>query len=234
MPSTRRSTTEPRPTARSRETLERLLERRLTPGADTEAIDAQIWELFGERRCVLFTDMSGFSRKAHRAGIVPFLQLIHLMRTMVDPIFEAHGGFVLKDIADSQLVLFRDPRRALAACLAAQRALARHNDAAVEPDRIYLGCGLGYGDVLLLGDHDVYGVEVNFAAKLGEDLAGPYDIFLTPAMLEAVRGAAGVSFARVPGGRLGGTKLGYFRVKYALRSEEAERKRAQKQRVRFR
>jgi class 3 adenylate cyclase len=221
-------------TSRSLEVLSRLLEQRLAPGADTAAIDARIWELFGERRCVLFTDMSGFSRKAHRAGIIPFLQLIHVMRHIVEPIFEAHGGFVMKHIADSQLVLFRDPRRALAACVSAQRAIARYNDAAAEPDRIYLGCGLGWGEVLLLGDVDVFGVEVNFAAKLGEDLAGPYDIFATPDAVAAIGETAEGSFARVPGGRLGGTKLGYFRFKYALRGEEAERRRAQKQRVRFR
>ncbi len=218
---------------RSTQTLSALLEQRLAPGADVEALDARVWQLFGERWCVLFTDMAGFSRRAARTGIVPFLVLMHQLRKITNPIVEAHAGFVLKDIADSQLVLFRDPRSALAACVAMQRALHTHNLGAAEPDRLYLGCGLGYGDILKLGDEDVFGVEVNFAAKLGEDLAGPYEIFLTPDTVKAVRPFRGVTFGKVPGGRLGGTKKPYFSAKYEA-GTEAERAQAKRQRVRFR
>jgi len=218
---------------RSAQTLATLLEQRAVPGTDVEALDARIWQLFGERWCVVFTDMAGFSRRAARAGIVPFLVLIHQMRRITTPIVEAHAGFVLKDIADSQLLLFRDPRAALTACVAMQRALHTYNEGVAEPDRLYLGCGLGYGDILKLGDDDVFGVEVNFAAKLGEDLAGPYDIFLTPETVKAVKPSPGVKFEKVAGGRLGGTKQPYFAAKYEV-GTPAERARARKQRVRFR
>lgn len=218
---------------RSAQTLATLLEQRIAPGADVEALDARIWQLFGERWCVVFTDMAGFSRRSARTGIVPFLVLIHQMRKITTPIVEAHAGIALKDIADSQLLLFRDPRAALAACVAMQRALHAYNEGVAEPDRLYLGCGLGYGDILKLGDDDVFGVEVNFAAKLGEDLAGPYDIFLTPETVKAAKPYRGVTFGKVPGGRLGGTKQPYFAAKYEV-GTPAERTRAQKQRVRFR
>jgi len=217
---------------RSTQTLAGLIDQRLVPGADAAAIDARIWELFGEKWCILFTDMAGFSRRAARSGIVPFLALIHQLQKITAPILEQHAGFVLKNIADSQLVLFRDPRAALAACLEMQRALHDHNLTAPEPDRLYLGCGIGYGDILKLGDEDVFGVEVNFAAKLGEDLAGPYDIFLTPDAVKAIRPMPKVTFAKVAGSRLGGTKLPYFEAKYTV-GTKAERKQAKQQRVRF-
>ena len=217
---------------RSTQTLAGLIEQRLAPKADVATIDARIWELFGERWCVLFTDMAGFSRRSARSGIVPFLALIHQLQKVTTPILEQHAGFLLKNIADSQLVLFRDPRAALAACIDMQRALHAHNALAPEPDRLYLGCGLGYGDILKLGDEDVFGVEVNFAAKLGEDLAGPYDIFLTPDTVKAVRPMSGATFVKIAGSRLGGTKLPYYEAKYTV-GTTAERKRAKAQRVRF-
>lgn len=217
---------------RSEEALAKLLEERIRAEADHAAIDERIWQLFGERWCVLFTDMAGFSRRAARAGIVPFLVLIHQMRRLVGPIWEEHAGLVLKDIADSQLVLFRDPRAALAACIDAQRAVSKHNEQTVEADRIYLGCGLGWGEILKLGDEDVYGVEVNFAAKLGEDLAGPYDIFLTPDCVKAIGKPTGAKFSKVKGGRLGGTHLGYFKAEYD-RVDTATKRAAKKQRVKF-
>lgn len=217
---------------RSSETLSGLIEQRLTPGADIKVIDARIWDMFGEKWAIVFTDMSGFSRRAARSGIVPFLVLIHEMQKITTPIFEQHAGFLLKNIADSQLVLFRDPRAALAACIDAQRALHANNQHLAEPDRLYLGCGIGYGDILKLGDEDVFGVEVNFAAKLGEDLAGPFDIFLTPDAVKAVRPMPGATFSKVVGSRLGGTKLPYYEAKYTA-GTKAERKHAKAQRVRF-
>jgi class 3 adenylate cyclase len=209
---------------RSTQELSRLIEERLQPGADTEAVDRRIQTLFGERWCVVFTDMAGFSRRSARDGIVSFLVLIHQMDKICLPIVSEHAGFVLKKIADSHMLLFRDPRTALRACVAMQRALERHNDQAAEPDQLFMGCGIGWGDVLKLGDEEVFGVEVNFAAKLGEDLAEPYQILLTPAAAEAVgKRVAGVDLRRVAGGRLSGGASPFFEAVYARSLERLER-----------
>ena len=42
--------------------LNNLMLERARPGSDQAAIDAQIWELFGETWAVMFTDLAGFSR----------------------------------------------------------------------------------------------------------------------------------------------------------------------------
>lgn len=217
----------------SSELLEKLLSELASEGADTAAIEQRIWQLFGERWCVVFTDMAGFSKKSAREGILSFLVDMQQMRALVAPIVEAHSGFVLKHIADSQLILFRDARDGLAACLAMQRAIAARNVGLPDAKRFYLGCGIGYGDVLKLGDAEVYGVEVNFAAKLGEDIAGPFDVLVTDAVVRAVGEVDGVSFERVRGGRLGGTRKTYLRAVYATPGDETHDA-ARKQRVRFR
>ena len=60
----------------SEDRLEKLIEERLKPGADKDMIDQRIWDLFGEEWCVMFTDLSGFSRGVARFGIIHFLQTI--------------------------------------------------------------------------------------------------------------------------------------------------------------
>lgn len=209
---------------KSSDELSRLIEERLKPGADVEGIDHRIETLFGERWCVVFTDMAGFSRRSARDGIVSFLVLIHQMDKICLPIVSQHAGLVLKKIADSHMLLFREPRAALRACVAMQRALHRHNDQASEQDQLFMGCGIGWGEVLKLGDDEVYGIEVNFAAKLGEDLSEPYQILLTPAAAGAVRGrVSGVDLRKVAGGKLGGTSSPFYEAVYARSLERLER-----------
>ena len=59
--------------------------------------------------------------------------------------------------------------------------------------------GLGFGPMLRIGDHDVYGAEVNAAAKLGEDTAKAHEILVTGAVREAAAEGlpAGVTFERI-------------------------------------
>ena len=60
----------------------------------------------------------------------------------------------------------------------------------------------------MVGDHDFYGSELNLAAKLGEDLAGPGEILLT----EAARARAGRARAPVQRRpvRTGGLRLACY------------------------
>lgn len=220
--------------SKSTEALARLLEERLRPGADVAEIDRRIQALFGETWCILFTDMAGFSRRAARDGIISFLALIHQMERICVPIVHKNAGLIVKKIADSLMVLFRDPRAGLRAAVEIQQALRRRNDQFAESDHIYVGCGIGHGSCIKLGDEDVYGIEVNFAAKLGEDLAGPYEIFITPAAMKAIGTRAGAKFRKVPGSRLGKTKLPYYEVVYELPPEPEDVRKAKRSRVRFR
>lgn len=58
----------------SQDRLEKLIEERLKPKADQARVDEKIWNLFGERWAVMFTDLSGFSRRVADFGIIHFLQ----------------------------------------------------------------------------------------------------------------------------------------------------------------
>lgn len=158
----------------------------MAPGADTRAIDEEIWARFGRTWTVMFTDLTGFSRMVAEFGIIHFLQEIHEQRTLFVPIVEAHGGRLLKEEADSMLLLFESPARALECAVAMNRRSVETNAERAPENKVLLCVGIGHGPVLCVGDRDVYGQEVNAASKLGEDIATAGEILVT----EAVRALA--------------------------------------------
>ena len=171
----------------SEDRLEHLIQERLKPGADKAAIDQRIWDLFGEEWCVMFTDLSGFSRGVAKFGIIHFLQTIHESERLLIPVIEDHDGILLKVEGDSFLVIFRNVPKALRAAVQMQRVLGAYNAVQAAEEQVLLCVGLGFGPMLRIGDVDVFGAEVNAASKLGEDVAQAGEILVT----EAVRARAG-------------------------------------------
>jgi class 3 adenylate cyclase len=172
----------------------RLIEERTRPDADTAAIDRRIFDLFGERWAIMFTDLSGFSRRVEEFGIMHFLQIIYEQRKLLLPIVEAHDGLLLKSEADSFLLLFRRPERALACAIAMQRACEQINRRRKPEEQILLCVGIGHGDVLRIGDTDVWGREVNAASKLGEDTARAGEILVSSDARDALVDFPAVGF----------------------------------------
>ncbi len=169
----------------------RLIEARTKPGADVDAIDRRIWDLFGEDWAVMFTDLSGFSRQVERFGIIHFLQVIHEHKKLLLPIVESQDGLLVKQEGDSFLILFRRPERAVDCALMMQRACRQYNVDRKPEEQLLLCVGIGFGRVLRIGDADVWGKEVNTASKLGEDTAKSGEILVTESVRAAVAQAGG-------------------------------------------
>jgi len=168
-----------------------LIDQRTRPDADKPGLDARIWELFGDDWAIMFTDLAGFSRQTAEFGIIHFLQIIHEQKRLLLPLVADHDGILVKIEADSFLILFRKPSRALHAALAMQAECRRYNADRLPEERVLLCLGIGYGRVLKIGDSDVYGAEVNAASKLGEDTAKANEILVT--------GSARAAMGEVPG-----------------------------------
>ncbi len=199
-------------TSASQDRLEKLIEERLRPGADKELIDARIWDLFGEEWAVMFTDLSGFSRHVARFGIIHFLQVIYESQRILVPFIDNFDGILLKMEGDSMMVIFRRPQRALECAIAMQRSLKEYNADKPDEEKVLLCAGIGFGRMLRIGDHDVYGPEVNAASKLGEDTANAWEILVTGAVREAARDITGIKFTRIdetPPGAESAYKLEY-------------------------
>lgn len=172
----------------------RLIASRCKDDADLKSIDQQIWDLFGEKWAIMFTDLAGFSRGAEAFGIIHFLQIIHEHNTLVAPIIDNHQGFLLKVEGDSLLAVFRRPESAVHCAVEMQRACQRISLRRNEEEAIRLCIGLGYGDVLRVGEHEVFGSEVNAASKLGEDTAESHDILVTQNMVSACKDIEDINF----------------------------------------
>lgn len=190
----------------------KLIEARTQRGADVATIDARIWDLFGDEWAVMFTDLAGFSRQVARFGIIHFLQVIFEQKRLLLPLVAAHDGILIKIEADSFLILFKRPAKALECGIAMQRACAHTNARRIPEEQVLLCIGIGYGRILRIGDIDVFGAEVNAASKLGEDTAKANEILVTAAVHEAVSGSTVATFeplgAAVPGSEHN------FRVRY--------------------
>ena len=172
----------------SQEQLEKLLSERLAPGANRAEVDARIWSLFGETWAVMFTDLSGFSRHAAEFGIVHFLQVIYESQRLFIPCVDRHDGILLKVEGDSMLIIFRTVANALQCAIDMQCAAKSYNRGRPEEEQILQCIGLGYGPMLRVGDHEVFGREVNAASKLGEDIAKAWDILVTDSVQAAAAG----------------------------------------------
>jgi class 3 adenylate cyclase len=182
----------------------KLIEERSKPGADTAAIDKRIWDLFGEDWAIMFTDLSGFSRRVSEFGIIHFLQTIYEQRKLLLPIVEAHDGLLLKEEGDSFMIMFRTAERAVTCGVAMQKACGLVNERRKPEEQILLCLGIGYGRILRIGDQDVWGREVNGASKLGEDTAKAYEVLVTSSCKAALGDKHSYTFEDIGAGSLGG------------------------------
>jgi class 3 adenylate cyclase len=178
--------------------LKRLFAERALRYADVEAVDARIWARFGARRAPLFLDMSGFSRLSLDRGVTHFLALILRMRTLCCPIIARRGRLVRVE-ADNLFGHFDSPEIALAVAHSLMAACESDGAVRAQDDRIVISVGIGWGDVLDLDGHDVFGNEVNLASRLGEDLALGGEILVSEAVQQAVQVSASRHCVRVSG-----------------------------------
>lgn len=190
----------------------KLIDARTRAGADVAQIDARIWDLFGHESAVMFTDLTGFSRRVASFGIIHFLQEIFEQRRLLFPVIEAHDGILLKTEADSFLIVFKQARTAIECGIAMQHVCQEFNKRRMPEDQVLLCVGIGYGRVLRIGDEDVYGQEVNSASKLGEDIAKANEILVTDAARAAAGAIDGVQYVDV--GKLAPGSVGDWRVDY--------------------
>ena len=179
--------TETRPTRRA---LQRLLALRNEHPERLADIDRQIHETFAETHAVMVLDMCGFSRLTMRHGITHFLAMIHRLHGIVRPVVVTRGGRVVKTEADNVFAVFPDVAPAVAAASDIQRQLRAANAVLPEDWDLHASLGIGYGELLMIEGEDLFGNEMNLASKLGEDVAGSGEVFLTAAAHARVAASA--------------------------------------------
>ena len=161
--------------------LKRLLTQRNQQPDRVAELDERIRHMYQRRSAILVLDMCGFSRLTSEFGIIHYLAMIEQMDSSSRPAVEGNGGPVIKQEADNLFAVFDTPRRAVEGALDILRSFKAVNATVPSNRDLYGSIGIGYGDLLVIGEEDVYGDDMNLACKLGEDLAGPGEILLTTA-----------------------------------------------------
>ncbi|MET0284878.1 MAG: adenylate/guanylate cyclase domain-containing protein [Polyangiales bacterium] len=199
-----------RPTAQRRK-LERLLDTRNEHPEKLAEIDARIAASFEETVAILVLDMCGFSRLTIRHGIVHYLAMIRRMQRTVVPLVQEARGHVVKTEADNLFATFAKVADAIQCARTIQSELARANEVLPADWDVHVGIGIGYGPLLLIGEDDVFGSEMNLASKLGEDIAEAGEILLTASAHERAGSLKrGFTLQRA---RVGSLRFPYYRAK---------------------
>lgn len=171
---------------RTRERLGKMLQERNEYPERAAAIDQEITKLFGQTVAVMVMDMSGFSRQTLRHGIIHFLAQIHRMHSIAAPIVERHHGELIKTEADNIFAIFSSVDEAVAAAVEMDAGLDAANTMLPDEYDMYGEFGIGYGEILVIENADLFGSEMNLASKLGEDIAQRGEILLTESAYKQV------------------------------------------------
>ena len=158
------------------------------PPEERPLVEKIIWSTYGVEKAIMTLDMSNFSLSVRRSGILHYLGMIRHMQVLSCPIVLEHGGEVIKYVADNLMAVFPGTREAIAAAVHINQAL-RSEPVPADADPFAVSIGIDYGRFILLSGQDCYGDPVNVAYKLGEDLARPGEILISPGAREQL-GAA--------------------------------------------
>ncbi len=159
----------------------------LKDGCSLDELDAQLEERFGETCATLVLDSTGFTRTTKVMGTGFFLSIIQQMRSICETITDRFGAIQSRSYADNYFAEFATVDEAVAAAF----ALHQHFDdnpvsLLGEKDHFGVSIGIGYGRVVRSEHEGVYGNEMNYASKLGEDTAKRGETLLTEAAYNAL------------------------------------------------
>ncbi len=172
---------------------------------------------------VMMTDISGYTERTSRQSREEAARWLSLHDALLQPVFKAFSGRVVKTIGDAFLVTFSSPTDAVHCGMAVQDRLSQHNVNAAEADRIEVKIALSMGEVRL-HKGDIFGEPVNLAARL-EGLAKKGEVLFSDAVFATMNQAEvkteargthsfkGISrevhvYAAVPDGAAGGAPIG--------------------------
>jgi class 3 adenylate cyclase len=133
------------------------------------------------------------------------------MQRAVLPLITAGDGRVVKTEADNVVAVFEMVPNTIRVARSIHEQLARANAFLPEDWDVHVGIGIGYGPLLMIGEHDLFGSEMNLASKLGEDLAKAGQVLLTEAAFARsgkYRRGYGMKKARI-----GNLALAYYQSK---------------------
>src|SRR4030095_10173518 len=150
-----------------------------SPAGEQETLKDRLLRSFEHERAVFALDMSGYSRCVREQGILAHLCRIRKMQLLVATFIKRFEGELVRQLADNVLAVFPEPIQAVQAAVAINHAVHSTQGTSEADSVLTVSVGIDHGKVLLIPQEDCFGDAVNVAFKLGEDLAGAGEIFIT-------------------------------------------------------
>ena len=139
-----------------------------------------------EKFCVVFLDLSGFSKATKTHGDFDALRLVLVAETLIDELADENNGHLVKSIGDSWLLKFKKTQDAVMFMGSLYGGLSEINKRNSTHLSVIPCGGLAYGPLLKFGEQDILGKTVNTAAVAGEDTAGAWEILVAESALAEV------------------------------------------------
>lgn len=133
-----------------------------------------------ESLTVCFVDVGGYTALAARDEHAALL-LAGVLRKSARDAAERHGGRLVKTIGDAAMLCFPSPADALAGLRELRQRYGR-GTAALEIEALPLHAGMHHGEVVVGRDGDLYGADVNLAARL-QGAAGDGELLASESVL---------------------------------------------------
>jgi class 3 adenylate cyclase len=157
-----------------------------------EALEAELWGRFGSEKTVLILDMAGFTTKVQKYGLLFFLRKIRYMQKIVAPLLERHNGQLVKFEADNAYAVFQHSMDAVHCALAIHETFQYLANGLPDVDDVVVSIGIARGRILWIPGHDFFGDAVNLASKLGEDLAGHRETYVSQDLFPGIASDPGL------------------------------------------
>jgi class 3 adenylate cyclase/YHS domain-containing protein len=161
--------------------------------------------VFGETagemtRAVMFVDLASFTPMTEAMGDAQAAQVLERFSAIVRDAAGRWDGRIVKQIGDAFMLVFHEPRSALASALEIEQRTS------VEPQFPAARSGIHWGNVLYR-EGDYIGANVNIASRLSTD-AERHQVLVTAEVRKECRDLPGVEFARIGKRRLKGLPAG--------------------------
>lgn len=159
------------------------------------ALEAELWERFGTEKTVFVLDMAGFTTKVQKHGLLFFLRKIRYMQSVVAPLLAEWRGTLVKFEADNAYAVFDRPLDAARCALRIHETFQYLADGLPDVDDVVVSIGLARGRILMIPGHDFFGDAVNVASKLGEDIAGHRETYVSMELVPELAAAPDLGIA---------------------------------------
>ncbi len=150
-------------------------------------IKEKIWNVFGIEKAVFVLDMSRYSSTIYTRGVFHSLKMVRTLRSTAVPIIQQFKSEILEQKADNLLVIFDRPLDAVNAATALNRTFDKVNFTTPELENIYIKVGIDFGKFLRVDGVGFFGLPINLASKLGEDLAERSELLISDTVFERIK-----------------------------------------------